>query len=807
MQQRAGQLEKFEARVDAVVNKATDATDKAARTRVQRAARSVLQQRKAIYELLIKDYDTLLTNLSQLNSRERQLIDTTQAVRDVIDRHILWVRTTTPFGLSHFRDLGYAFQSVFDIEQWQQTGKALENSLFARPILSGAMLLLLALALYKNPTIKRQLHDIGEESSRGFLQPFSLTLRAFVLTGLLSAIWPLVFWYAGWNLRTYADSTAFAEITGKALQAVAVSLFTFDFLRRMFRPYGLAEAHYRWKDARLKVLRRHIRWFTVAALPSIFMYVLLRELGDDRSTSSLGRLMLVVLLLLVSGFLSVVLRDPKVSLPFSEVFGADHAAATQKASLWQVSVYLGAVLFPVVLALIALAGYMYNAALMTWKLVCTAWLALAVVTLHAMCVRWLYFARGKLALEQVQASKAAAESVAANTATSSPTSAPDVASQIPDSKPASGSFDDNVETPPPAVATTPAESPPAPGPSTDLATIKTQTRRLLQIGIGCVVVFGLWSIWQDVIPALKFLDHPLWSYQIETMREITGAEKDKGAAPESMTVLKAFKLGDLLLAVAIIVVVFVAATNLPGLLEVGLLQKLPLDSGARYAATALSRYGIYAVGIVMAFNMMGIGWNKVQWLVAALSVGLGFGLQEIVANFVSGIILLFERPLRVGDVVTIGDVSGVVTRIKIRATTVRNWDRKEYIVPNKELITGKLMNWTLTDSINRIVINVGVSYGTNPDEAHRVLMGVITDHPDVLKDPEPMVTMEAFGDSSLNFVIRCCLADLGPRLKVTHELHAEIHHRLKAAGIEIPFPQRDLHIRSNDTLEQAIAPS
>eukprot|EP00913_Durusdinium_trenchii_P035302 g33032.t1 len=789
-QQKASRLSKFDAEVQAAVNKAANTSDKAARARIEVAVRNVLLQRKAIYEVLLKDYNTLLENLGQLTARERKVIDSAQKFRDLIDRHILWVRTTNPYGIGQLRDLPYAIQQVFSAEQWLQTANSLENALFSRPILSGFMLLLLAFALYRLPTIKRQLYDAGRESSRGFLQPFSFTLRAFVLTAFLAALWPVAFWYAGWSLQTYTESPPFSEYTGTALEAVAVSLFTLDFLRRMFRPRGLAESHFRWKNARLRLMRRHLRWFTAAALPGIFLYVLVREIGDDRATTSMGRLMLVVLLLLVACFLAVVLRDPKVKLPFSEVLGVQHTAATKRASMWQIVAFLTIVLFPVVLAGVAIAGYMYTAALLTWKLVCTAWLAVAMLTLHAMCVRWLYYARGKLALEQAAAAKAAAEVVAAATAVTTEQKTDESSPQSATSTTATT----ETSGPTTAPATNPlsAEAPP-PGPTTDLATIKTQTRRLLQIVIGCMIVVGLWSIWKDVVPALKFLEYPLWTYQVETTREVKPG--DKSGAPEPMTVVKNFTLGDMLLAVAIVVVVFVAASNLPGLLEVGLLQKLPLDSGSRYAATALSRYGIYAIGTVMAFNMMGIGWNKVQWLVAALSVGLGFGLQEIVANFVSGIILLFERPLRVGDVVTIGDVSGVVTRIQIRATTVRNWDRKEYIVPNKELITGKLMNWTLSDSINRIVVNVGVAYGSDPNETQRILMGVVSDHPDILKDPEPMVTMEAFGDSSLNFVIRCCLADLGPRLKATHEIHAEIHHRLAEAGIEIPFPQRDLHLR------------
>jgi potassium efflux system protein len=223
---------------------------------------------------------------------------------------------------------------------------------------------------------------------------------------------------------------------------------------------------------------------------------------------------------------------------------------------------------------------------------------------------------------------------------------------------------------------------------------------------------------------------------------------------------------------------------------------LPLDAGARYALTTLTRYVAIALGVVLGFSALGIGWSKLQWLVAALSVGLGFGLQEIFANFVSGLIILFERPIRVGDVVTVADVSGVVTRIQTRATTVTDWDRKEFIVPNKEFITGRLLNWTRADKINRIVINVGIAYGSDTALARELLEKVVAEHPEVVDDPAPLITFEGFGDSALNFVVRCYLPRLDKRLVTIHDLHVAIDQAFREAGIEIAFPQRDLHLRS-----------
>ena len=291
------------------------------------------------------------------------------------------------------------------------------------------------------------------------------------------------------------------------------------------------------------------------------------------------------------------------------------------------------------------------------------------------------------------------------------------------------------------------------------------------MGAAALVLFlsGSWAIWEQVLPALQVF-----------------SRMTVGSIP----------LGSLLSAIVVLVVTLLAGRNLPGLLEASVLERLPIDKGSRDAIKLASGYALIIGGILAASNLIGLQWNNIQWLAAALTVGLGFGLQEIFANFVSGIIILFERPVRLGDVVTIDNVSGTVTRIQIRATTITDWDRKEYIVPNKEFVTGKLLNWTLTDRTNRIQINVGVAYGSDVDRALELLRRVAQQHPAVLSDPAPVAAFERFGDSALELSLRCFLPSLEQRLKIVTELHQQIDKLFREAKIEIAFPQRDLHLRS-----------
>ena len=177
-------------------------------------------------------------------------------------------------------------------------------------------------------------------------------------------------------------------------------------------------------------------------------------------------------------------------------------------------------------------------------------------------------------------------------------------------------------------------------------------------------------------------------------------------------------------------------------------------------------------------------------------MGLGFGLQEIFANFVSGLILLFERPIRIGDTVTIGDTNGTVSKIRIRATTVTDWNRKEIVIPNREFITGQVINWTLSDQVMRLVLRVGIAYGSDVHRAKQILLEVAANNRRVLEDPKPRAWFWEFGDSSLNFEIRVFVKDIDDWVMTRDSMHFEIDAAFREAGIEIAFPQRDLHIRS-----------
>jgi len=227
-----------------------------------------------------------------------------------------------------------------------------------------------------------------------------------------------------------------------------------------------------------------------------------------------------------------------------------------------------------------------------------------------------------------------------------------------------------------------------------------------------------------------------------------------------------------------------------------------LDRGAREAVVTIVGYIGVMIAALVGLSLAGFNFTNLAIIAGALSVGIGFGLQNIVNNFVSGIILLFERPIRTGDWIVVGETEGYVRRISIRSTQIETFDRMDVIVPNSDLISSQVKNWLLTNPWGRIVIPVGVAYGSDVEKVKEVLLVVAQAQPlvmcDGLRVSEPMVLFRGFGDSSLNFELRCFIRDVEKRLTVTSDLNFAIDAAFRQAGIEIPFPQSDLHLRSVD---------
>jgi len=758
LEDRRSELVNVDVIVAGIMTSIDAGTSDEQRTMIRQAAEEAIVTLRADTDGLLKDYDRVFDKLVDLDSKERDLVKTIKRFEDYVDEKILWIKSG---GLPNRADVQHGHEALawlLDPTGWGTVFKSVGGTLRANPSPTVAGLVLLIVLWVASPWLVRLVREAGETVTKPSKDSMGQTVGVLFATVGLTVRWPATLWFAGWAIASPYNTTDFSKAVASGLNATALIVLTLQSLRQLARRNGLAEKHFRWNKRSLTLLKRHVAWATAVLVPTFFIFATLEAQTIEGAKDSLGRLAFVVAFLAIALFVQRVLR------PAGPILGPvlqrqPGSWLSRLRHIW----YLLALALPVSLVIAAILGYFYTALYLGARFIETVWLLLGLMVLRAVVERWLLLqtrrraiadARGRAALQRQQKESESATPVE-----------PEVAA-IPEDK-------------------------------LNVAVINKQTLQLVRVTLTVVGIVTLWGIWAEALPALGVLRElpPLWSITEQTYETVPTA--DGGTRVDEFSKDIPITLADLGLTGLVALITVVAVKNIPGLLEITILQRLPIDAGGRFAATAITRYTITVVGVIVAFGQIGVGWAKVQWLVAAMTVGLGFGLQEIFANLVSGLMLLFERPIRIGDTVTVADISGTVTRIRTRATTIVGWDRKELIIPNKEFITGKVVNWTLSDSVLRLIMPVGIAYGSNTQLAREVLTRIVREHPNVLADPAPRILFMGFGESSLDFEARVYIGSIDHYLCTLDDINNAIDQEFRKAGIEIAFPQRDIHIRSN----------
>ncbi|WP_428307059.1 mechanosensitive ion channel domain-containing protein [Lacipirellula sp.] len=695
--------------------------------------RQLLEAKRELLEQLVDNFNDYSGKLAKLQTNETQLIAETDRYAGFIAERVLWIRSCQPLSRADWLPALDAGRWSLDPANWRDAGRTIVQSAQAKPGQVALFIIGFTLLLVAQRPARNRLRELGEEAAKRGCIRLRPTVDALWLTIVLALPGPTLLACLGWTMDSLS-STEFVRSLSASLRFTAVCWLLIELTRHLCRRGGLADAHFDWSEACLHHLRRRMNWLAVFSLPLVLWLVGLDTQQQDPTTITSHWSSSLGRVLFITVMLSLSKFLHRILLAKKSPFRQVNFIGGGWLKPLKV-VWRPAVTFlPATLAVMAAVGYYYTAMQSAVRILETVAMLLAVSTLGGLTRRWLLVNRRQLAREQAKQRRA--QLLAAVETDSADPPAPEAA-------------DDTV----------------------DLAALSEQTQTLVRTFLGFTTAVGLFFIWAAVLPALAY----------PAGHKLPGAEM--------------LTWGHLASFLIVLAVTFVSVRDIPALLELAILQHLPLDGGTRYAFTSISRYVLAALGLIVAFNCLDGDWGKIQWLVAAMSVGLGFGLQEIFANFVSGIILLFERPIRVGDIVTLGDKTGVVNRIRMRATTIIDWDRKEYIVPNKDLVTERLLNWTLSDQMNRIEVVLFLSHGADTDRACELLLESAREQTHLLTEPSPSAVFEGITEAGLKVALRCFLPTLEHRGATIHQLYSTIDRKLRNGGIEVASPPREMKVR------------
>ncbi|HJU39303.1 MAG TPA: mechanosensitive ion channel domain-containing protein, partial [Tahibacter sp.] len=677
---------------------------------------------------------SLADALADAEQELKSLTEATAQLRDILNAHLLWTPSHAPVDREWPVAIASGAIDAFRPSRWWEAGKLAVDLALARPASTLAGIALVVALLVFRRRMPARLEAISAPMRRIRTDRYRFTGEAFALSLVATLPLPLALWLLSRLLQRAGDAGyVFTDALGLSLAGMVPTVAMLSFMRWLTADKGLAATHFRWNPNRRQALDRIRRWLSYGLVPVVFLLLLYFNYGEQFTNAGFARFVFIVGCLALARLVWQMLA-PGVLWSSRAV---EPVRTRQVLRLGVTGALVG-------LVVLALAGYVLTAVTLAGRFVESGSAFLALATLNGMALRWLSLGERRLALKRME-----------------------------EKREADGARSDDAELEMRPEFAAEAEQ-------ITLASINQQTRRLLRALTTVVLAATLLWVWSDVSPALSYLGNvDAWK---------------SSYVSDGRTVEVTVNLRSLLFAVVALMLTWIATRNLPGLLEIGVLRRLNVDAPTRYAITAIARYAIAIFGTVFGLSLFGLRWGQLQWMAAALTVGLGFGLQEIFANFVSGLIVLFERPIRVGDVISIGGIEGTVTRIRTRATTVVDWDNREVVIPNKTFITSQLTNWTLTDAVTRVVIKVGVSYDSDPEAVRLLLLEIARAHPKVLKEPGPNCWCVALADSTLNFELRVFVGDTLERNAVRNDLHGTILREFRERKVDIAFPQMDVWV-------------
>ena len=729
--------------IDAYISKIEQDENKSFTPAEKTQLTNLLTERRKVGSDLIKSLNNQLNLAISLELTQQQITQISDQIQSKLDQQSFWVKSNNPINLDWFKKLPMSLKAQFD-----GIGKKIgfPTNFDNLPYLLTYVFILFVIGglIFKfKESIKQRLAVINGEINTLRSDSQWHTPLALFYTALLSLSGTL------WFLATCQLLGFFFVKNPQEFWEWSLSMagywWFFSFILAILRPNGILVCHFGFTKesaASLQDVTKRIIVSVVLLLnTSIFSNVMDTGLAND----VLGEINTIVALLFCIVIIAPRFIRTEKSLSSTTTDKRDRTIFKIVRILLQ--------LVPVILIALIALGYYYTALNLITHIINTyiAWVVWSLVR-HTI-YRGITVASRRLAYRRLQEKRQQKQQDSSDTSAS----------------------DDVV------VITEQEEG-------LDLNEVRSQLLRFADLFIWTALFVIFYYVWSDLVTVVSYLrDITLWQQTSTT---------------EAGVVTETISLFNLIVALIIVVITYILVRNIQGILEILLFSRVKLSQGTPYTITTLLTYILVAVGGAWAFSTLGMSWSKLQWLFAALSVGLGFGMQEIFANFVSGIILLFERPIRVGDTVTINDVTGTVAKIRIRAITMIDPDRKEVIVPNKSFVTGQVTNWALSNTVTRLVVSVGVAYGSDLELVKRLLLQAANEQPSVLKDPEPRALFLTFGASTLDHELRVYVGQVSERNDTLDALNRRVNQLFAENNIDIAFNQLDIFIKNKDTGEE-----
>ncbi len=696
-----------------------------------------LRTQRELLNSLISGCDTLILEITKLKVSNTQLQDALSEVKEATHRYLFWTADVSPTGLKYPLEVASALNRLLSLDTLGQIGKALAMMFTSRetvlPVIGAVLLVGFSISSRRhfNAFMARAASRVGKVTQ----DRFSLTLRTVFWSILVALPLPVLWAALGYGLQ-HAWPYPFAVAIGDGITATLPLLWAFMISAAFARHDGLFVVHFRWPQTRVARAMRYYSLTVGLIVPLIMLLIAFANLEDLQFYATLGRLCFI----LICGALSIVtvsLKRAGIPLYLDKEGSGDNFI---NRILWNVMIAI-----PLLAAFASCIGYLATAQALLARLETSVCIWFFLLVIYHIIRRWMLIQRRRIAFDRARQRRA---DMLANRARSEE-----------EKELQSATNTESIEIDEPVI---------------DLDEISAQSLRLVRSILTLIALVSVILLWSEIHSAFSFLDNiPLW---------------DASTTVQGVESVQPITLGAVLIAILVLIITTQLVRNMPALLELALLQHLSLAPGTGYAITTLTKYALMLMGGLIGFSMIGVEWSKLQWLVAALGLGLGFGLQEIFANFISGLIILFEKPIRIGDTVTIRDLTGSITRINTRATTITDWDRKEIIVPNKAFITEQFVNWSLSDSVTRVVLTIPAPAHVNSEEATTILKQAAERCTYVLDMPPPEVYLVDLQQGIQLFELRVHAAEMGHRMPLRHELHQLILHGFAEHNIEMPFP-------------------